>query len=140
MDRVTINPRHRWGTPCIGDTGISVGHIVELHRAGHPTEEILDACPQLDADDIEAALRWHRDHGDAALGPHPPTPVGHPRISVRPEVQGGLPAIGGTRITVDAVLGMWEHGFTVSQILDEYPALTAADIAAALAYDAEVAG
>ncbi len=57
------------------------------------------------------------------------------RISVDPAVQGGRPCITGTRITVDALCGLVEAGFTVDAVLAEYPGLTAADVGAALAYD-----
>mgnify|MGYP001348977476 CR=1 FL=1 len=137
---VTIDPRHRWGTPCLRDTGISVAHIVALHRAGHGVDRILEVCPDLDGADVAAALAWHRDHGDDALGPRPPDPGDrHPRVAVDRGIQGGAPTIRGTRITVDTILGMWEQGFSASQIIDEFPDLTVADIADAVAYDGEVA-
>ena len=138
--RITIDPRRRWGTPCLRDTGISVAHVVALHRAGHDAARMLEACPDLVEADIEAALAWHRAHGDAALGPRPPDPgPGHPRVAVDPGIQGGVPTVRGTRITVDAICGMWEHGFTVGEILDEFPDLTVADVTDAVAYDGEVA-
>jgi len=136
--RVTIDPRLRWGTPCLRETGISVGHVVALHQAGHPVDRILESCPELTADDVDAALEWYLEHGAAALGPRPPRPGrGHPRIAVDPGVHGGYPTVRGTRVTVDAVLGLWERGFTVAEILDEHPELREEDVAAAVAYDTE---
>ena len=136
MDRITMDVRVRWGTPCVRDTAITVAHVVALQRAGLGLDQILDSCPELTAADVSDALRWCDHWGDDALGPHPPEPGGrHPHIDVDPDVQGGYPVIAGTRVTVDAVLGLWEEGCTIGQILDELPDLTPDDVAAALAYD-----
>jgi uncharacterized protein (DUF433 family) len=134
--RITIDPRVRWGTPCLRDTAISVAHVVALHGAGHSDDEITAACPPLTGDDVAAALAWAARRGPDALAPRPPAPGRHhPNIVVDRSIQGGVPTIRGTRITVDAVLGMWEHGFSVAEILDDYPGLTAEDVHDALAYD-----
>jgi uncharacterized protein (DUF433 family) len=136
MQRITVDPRVRWGTPCLRDTGTSVAHVVALDRAGLSLDRILNACPDLTVADVDAALDWHACFGDAGLGPQPPEPgPRHPRIAVDPDVQGGYPIIAGTRITVDAVLGMWEEGLSVEEILDEFPDLDAADVDDAVAYD-----
>ena len=136
MQRITVDPRIRWGTPCLRDTGTSVAHVVALDRAGLSLDRILDACPELTVSDVDAALEWYACFGDGGLGPQPPEPgVRHPHIAVDPEVQGGYPVIAGTRITVDAVLGLWEEGLSVDQILDEFPDLDVADIEDAVAYD-----
>ena len=136
MQRITVDPRVRWGTPCLRDTGTSVAHVVALDRAGLSLDRILDSCPDLTVADVDAALDWHACFGDVGLGPQPPEPgPSHPRIVVDPDVQGGYPIIAGTRITVDAVLGMWEEGLSVEEILDEFPDLDAADVEDAVAYD-----
>jgi uncharacterized protein (DUF433 family) len=44
------------------------------------------------------------------------------------------PVIAGTRIRVRAIKRFNEAGYTVEQILEEYPDLTAADVQAALDY------
>ena len=136
MQRITVDPRIRWGTPCLRDTGTSVAHVVALDRAGLSLDRILDSCPDLTVADVDAALDWHACFGDVGLGPQPPEPgPSHPRIAVDPDVPGGYPIIAGTRITVDAVLGMWEEGLTVEEILEEFPDLDAADVEDAVAYD-----
>jgi uncharacterized protein (DUF433 family) len=136
VNRITVDARVRWGTPCLGDTGTSVAHVVALDRAGFTLDRILDACPELTTADVEDALEWYELFGEPGLGPQPPDPgPDHPRIAVDPDVQGGYPVIAGTRITVDAVLGLWEEGLRVEEILDEYPELVAADIEDAVSYD-----
>jgi len=83
MQRITVDPRVRWGTPCLRDTGTSVAHVVALDRAGLSLDRILDSCPDLTVADVDAALDWHACFGDVGLGPQPPEPgPSHPRIAV----------------------------------------------------------
>ena len=56
------------------------------------------------------------------------------RITVDPEVLGGKPAIRGTRLAVEFVLELLAAGESETEILDQYPGLTKADILACLAY------
>lgn len=55
-----------------------------------------------------------------------------------PEICGGKPTIQGTRVMVRNILGMIAGGYTRERILEEYPELTEADIAAALDYTVRV--
>lgn len=61
------------------------------------------------------------------------------RIVVDPKVCHGKPCFKGTRILVSAVLDNLAAGVPVDEILHSYPALTEADIQAAIAYAAELA-
>ena len=45
-------------------------------------------------------------------------------IEVNPEILGGKPVIKGTRIPVDLVLELVELGYSVDQIVEEYPQLS----------------
>lgn len=58
------------------------------------------------------------------------------RIVVDPEVVHGRPAIRGTRVRVSDVLALLAAGATESEILEDYPYLTAQDIRACLEYAA----
>jgi len=60
----------------------------------------------------------------------------HPRIEIDPDVMVGKPVIKGTRITVEAILRRFADGYSVSDVLDDYPHLTADDVKAALSYAA----
>lgn len=60
------------------------------------------------------------------------------RVVVDPEIHHGEPCIAGTRIPVRMIVGSLADGLTVEQIIAEYPQLLPEDIAAALAYAAEV--
>lgn len=56
------------------------------------------------------------------------------RIVVDPRILVGKPVVAGTRIPVSKILNLVAHGFTFSQIIDDYPALTEVDIRPALLY------
>jgi uncharacterized protein (DUF433 family) len=55
----------------------------------------------------------------------------HPRIEVDPNVMVGKPVIRGTRITVELIVRRFADGYTLADILDDYPHLTAEDVYAA---------
>lgn len=59
------------------------------------------------------------------------------RITVDPDVMGGLPCIRGFRIPVATVVAMVADGMTVAEILADLPDLEAEDVAEALRYAAE---
>jgi uncharacterized protein (DUF433 family) len=52
------------------------------------------------------------------------------RISVDPRVMVGKPVITGTRLTVEYILGLFAHGATTEEVLEEYDHLTIEDIQA----------
>ncbi|MBA4311528.1 MAG: antitoxin [Chlorobiaceae bacterium] len=56
------------------------------------------------------------------------------RISVNPKICHGKPCIKGTRIMISVILGLVEEGLNFTQIIEEYPELSEADIKAAIEY------
>ncbi len=60
----------------------------------------------------------------------------HRRVTIDPNVCGGRPCIRGMRIRVSDILGMLAAGASQQEILEDYPYLEAADIAAALDFAA----
>lgn len=62
----------------------------------------------------------------------------HDRIVSNPDILVGKPAIKGTRISVELVLGWLAQGWTHEMILDSYPQITGDDILACLAFAAEL--
>jgi uncharacterized protein (DUF433 family) len=60
------------------------------------------------------------------------------RISVDPNICFGKPCIKGHRIWVSLILDFLASGWTIPEILDNYPGLEEADIFACLAYGAEM--
>ena len=55
-----------------------------------------------------------------------------------PEVMGGTPCIKGTRIPVYAIEARIKGGDSLASVLDDYPYVTAEQVAAALEYAARV--
>ncbi len=58
LQRITRDPAVMGGRPCIRGMRVTVGTIVGLLAAGRTREEILQAYPYLEADDIRAALSY----------------------------------------------------------------------------------
>jgi len=59
------------------------------------------------------------------------------RIALDPKVLAGKPAIRGTRLSVEFIIGLLAHGSTVDEILTEYKSLTEEDIQACLLFAGE---
>ena len=56
------------------------------------------------------------------------------RITVDPAIMVGQPVVKGTRLTVKFIIGLLAQGWSVEDILAEYPGLTHDDVLACLAY------
>jgi len=61
------------------------------------------------------------------------------RISIDPRVCFGKPCIRGHRIWVSLILDFLASGWTVQDVLNNYPGLGEADVLACIAYGAEMA-
>lgn len=58
FSRITVDPVRMGGVPCIRNLRIPVATVVGSVADGMTDEEILGAYPDLDAEDIRAALRF----------------------------------------------------------------------------------
>jgi uncharacterized protein (DUF433 family) len=58
MERITTNPQQCAGQPCIRGMRIRVADIPELDAAGLSSDQILADNPDLEAEDLEVALRY----------------------------------------------------------------------------------
>ncbi len=62
LKRITINPEQCGGRPCIRGMRIRVTDVLDLYATGLSAEQILEEMPDLEADDLKAALlyasRW----------------------------------------------------------------------------------
>ncbi|MTJ53256.1 DUF433 domain-containing protein [Anabaena sp. UHCC 0253] len=58
LERITINPKQCGGRPCIRGMRIRVSDILDLFASGLSAEEILEEMPDLEADDLKAALLY----------------------------------------------------------------------------------
>lgn len=59
------------------------------------------------------------------------------RMMQTPGVLAGKPAVAGTRIGVELVVGCFAGGMSVADVLTDYPHLTRDDLRACLAYAAD---
>lgn len=57
-NRITHNPEQCGGRPCIRGMRIRVQDILELYATGQTSEQILADFPDLEADDLKAALAY----------------------------------------------------------------------------------
>jgi uncharacterized protein (DUF433 family) len=57
-ERITINPEQCGGRPCIRGMRIRVIDILDLYAAGLTAQEILAEMPDLEMEDLKAALTY----------------------------------------------------------------------------------
>jgi uncharacterized protein (DUF433 family) len=58
LKRITVNPGQCAGRPCIRGMRIRVIDVLDLFAAGLSTEQILEEMPDLESDDLKAALQY----------------------------------------------------------------------------------
>ncbi len=63
-DRVTFNPRQCGGRPCLRGMRIRVTDVLDLLAAGLSRDQILEELPDLEPEDVEAAIRFARARVD----------------------------------------------------------------------------
>ena len=56
--RITVNPNQMGGVPCVRGLRIPVATVVGMVADGMTVPEILDACPDLERDDVREALSF----------------------------------------------------------------------------------
>ena len=58
LERITINPEQCGGRPCIRSMRIRVTDVLDLYAAGLTAEQILEEMPDLEREDLQAALLY----------------------------------------------------------------------------------
>ena len=69
--RITLDPAVMGGKACIRGLRVTVGTVIGLLAAGRSREEILNAYPYLEPEDIEQALAyaaWRLEERELSLG------------------------------------------------------------------------
>ncbi|WP_293128065.1 DUF433 domain-containing protein [Microcoleus sp. bin38.metabat.b11b12b14.051] len=56
LERITLNPKQCGGRPCIRGMRIRVSDVLDLFAAGLSAEQIVEELPDLEMDDLRAAL------------------------------------------------------------------------------------
>ena len=57
-ERITTNPEQCGGRPCIRGMRIRVIDVLDLFASGLSAEQILEEMPDLEMDDLKAALNY----------------------------------------------------------------------------------
>ena len=71
LDRIAIDPQVCFGKPCIKGTRIWVSLILDFLASGESEAQILAAYPQLESDDIRAALAYAAEVARERIVPVP---------------------------------------------------------------------
>jgi uncharacterized protein (DUF433 family) len=58
FERITMDPAVMGGKPCIRGMRVTVGTLVGLVASGQSFEEVLEAYPYLEVEDLRAALSY----------------------------------------------------------------------------------
>jgi uncharacterized protein (DUF433 family) len=58
LDRITFNPNIMGGRACIRGMRVTVSLVVRLVANGMTTDEIIEAYPYLEPEDVRQALRY----------------------------------------------------------------------------------
>ena len=58
LNRITLNPEQCGGRPCIRGMRIRVIDVLDLFAAGLSAEQILEEMPDLEMEDLQAALQY----------------------------------------------------------------------------------
>lgn len=66
LERISIDPNVCFGKPCIRGTRIWVSLILDFLASGMSMEELLAEYPQLEMEDIRAAIAYGADYGEPA--------------------------------------------------------------------------
>ena len=66
-ERITVNPEQCAGRPCIRGMRIRVIDIIDLLASGLDQNQILEELPDLEREDIEAALKYVSSKFDHAV-------------------------------------------------------------------------
>src|SRR5262249_11410478 len=72
LTRITLDPAVMGGKACIRGLRVTVGTVVGLLADGRTCEEVLEAYPYLEREDIDEALRyaaWRADEREITLSP-----------------------------------------------------------------------
>lgn len=70
LSRITHDPQVMGGRPCVRGMRVTVGMIVGLLATGHSSDEVLEAYPYLEPEDVQAALSyaaWRAEEVDPPL-------------------------------------------------------------------------
>jgi uncharacterized protein (DUF433 family) len=151
MSAINKTPGVCGGDACIRKTRIPVWLLVEARQLGISDSDFLDNHPSLTPEDLTAAwayyeqnkqeiddaLRRQEEAMNSEVIPNAEKGLTMSEIKKTPGVCGGDACIGDTRIPVWGLVEFRQLGAPDSELLENFPSLTADDLAAAWAYYAD---
>ena len=75
LDRISIDPNVAFGKPCIKGTRIWVSLILDFLASGETEAQVVAAYPQLEPEDIRAALAYAAEIARERIVPVPSATV-----------------------------------------------------------------
>lgn len=66
-ERISVDPEQCGGRPCIRGMRIRVSDVIDLFAVGLSREQVLAELPDLESEDVEAALRFASQRVDHAV-------------------------------------------------------------------------
>jgi uncharacterized protein (DUF433 family) len=75
FDRITFEPGKMGGRACIRGKRVTVSLIVNLSANGMTAEDIVDAYPYIEVEDVRQALQYAAWLAEESVLPIEPTPV-----------------------------------------------------------------
>jgi uncharacterized protein (DUF433 family)/predicted nuclease of predicted toxin-antitoxin system len=114
LDRITRNPAVMGGKPCIRGMRVTAGMVVGLVASGHSWDEILNAYPYLEREDIRQALAYAAWRVEEVEIPLPTNWRSH-RHEPEPVV-GSLPRW--ARLWGGSLVGRWTRGCSDAEIFE----------------------
>ena len=66
-NRITVNPKQCGGHPCIRGMRIRVSDVIDLFANGLTREQILEEMPDLESEDLQAALQFASNRVNHAI-------------------------------------------------------------------------
>jgi len=75
LDRITFDPEIMGGRACIRGMRVTVSLLVNLSANGLSAEEIVEAYPYIEEEDVRQALRYAAWLTEEALIPFDPSPA-----------------------------------------------------------------
>jgi uncharacterized protein (DUF433 family) len=67
FDRITANPEQCGGRPCIRGMRIRVTDVLDLLASGLTSAQVIEELPDLEPEDITAALRFASQSADHTI-------------------------------------------------------------------------
>ena len=58
LERITVNPNICLGQPTIQGTRSTVSVILKMRASGKSNEDVLEAYPELEAEDVQQAIQY----------------------------------------------------------------------------------